>query len=922
MRSFRPWKLPALSAILVLLVLVVLPHVVMAQQQGAPPLSAPGATTPTPDNAAPSDFDGAPTGVSTDTSAVQAGAGPSSVDVTTQPQSASIIPRDARAEEAAIDEIRLPAAHLRSAIDALEKDVETFKDDDAALARQRVEINALISGSDLFLESLQPRYQAVNTQIQKLGAAPGKDDPPEAADIAAERLRLNRLAAEIDGAIRSTGLVQYRARELLSRVQEHRTRIFATELFRRSNSPLLLETWRSVGAALPAANKELSWILWRLNRSAQDNYDWVAAIAVSALVAYVVLAWIRRRVFHHRLDAPRASPPDYFERAGTAGWVAALQAAPGAAALAILCLGLDWLGLWFLDSDRFALTVLPAGLVWIGVWALARAILQPNRPKWRLVDLDEQPARALTSSLTMIGAVYALDMVVKEVVRILAMPLSVSVAVAVLTSLALVVLLVRIVRTRFSPAPRPEGADEEPSDALTALPREVEPGGRRAAPVSMFSPRLIKIPLLAMVLFILATSLSGYVALGRFVAGQVIVTGSIVVLALLLHLAIRALFNEMTPAERALERVMHDRLGLDGGQTRLLSQAAGWALDGILVLLALPLVLLTWGVALPDTLAWLNSLVFGFEIGQVRISLARIVTAIAIFAALLFATRLVQRWMDARVLSSSRLDSGVANSIHKAVGYAGFGLAVLLALSYSGIDFTNLAIVAGALSVGIGFGLQSIFNNFVSGLILLIERPIKVGDLVVVNNQWGRVRNIAVRSTEIETADRATLIVPNSELIASTVTNWTHRNALARVTIRVSVSYDSDPDQVRTILERVAAQSQIILQQPKPDVVFENFGADGLQFALHTVVPDIARSFAAQTELRTAITKEFRAAGIEIPFAQHDIHLRDLDFLRTLLQRVQQERTVKGGGPEDQSLEEDGEGDAPNGTPGSAGSPA
>jgi small-conductance mechanosensitive channel len=152
------------------------------------------------------------------------------------------------------------------------------------------------------------------------------------------------------------------------------------------------------------------------------------------------------------------------------------------------------------------------------------------------------------------------------------------------------------------------------------------------------------------------------------------------------------------------------------------------------------------------------------------------------------------------------------------------------------------------------------------------------------------VRNIAVRATEIETADKASLIVPNSELITTTVTNWTHRNALFRVTIRVSVGYDSDPDEVRKILLRVAAQCPDAIQHPPPEVVFENFGASGLDFALHTVIPDVAKGFVTQTFLRTNILREFRAAGIEIPFNQTDVHLRDLDFVKDVLNRMQQAR--------------------------------
>jgi small-conductance mechanosensitive channel len=844
------------------------------------------AQTPQEPPAPASPADAAPTVPPPDT------APPAASNGTPQPQpEAPAVPVENAADQVTIEEIRQPAAHLRTAIETLEGNVDAARENDEELSRLRVEIEALIQASNQFLESLQPRYKAVASQIEKLGPLPAKDQTAEAPAIQAERQRLSLLSAEIDGAIKATGLVQYRARELLTRVQEYRTRIFTSQLFRRTSSPLSLETWSTVATALPPAVTELKWTFWRWRRSAEENLFAITALLGGAALLYLVLARIRRRVFASRLDGPHVAEPDFFKRAGTAGWVASLNVLPAAVPLTLIAFSFDNLGLWFLDSDRIVFTVLPAALVFIAVRALALAILQPKRPDWRLVSLDDHAAASLTSAMTWIGAVYAIDLLLKEAIRILAMPLSVSVAVATISSVALAALLFKIVRTPFTPQPPRPRDTEQPSDALTAAPKSAVPPD---APFEdgWLAPRLLKIPLLAVAVFILAASLAGYIALGRFVSGQVIVTGSVIVLALLLHLAIRALVSAESSQDRTLGRVMHERLGLDDTQSRTVSKLAALAMDGLIALLALPFILVTWGFALPDTLAWLKSLVFGFEIGHVRISLAQILTAVALFAGLLFVTRAFQRWIGSGLLTTARIDPGVANSIHKAVGYAGFALALLAALSYAGLDITNIAIVAGALSVGIGFGLQSIINNFVSGLILLFERPLKVGDLIVVNGQTGRVRNISVRSTEIETGDRATLIVPNSELITSSFLNWTHRNALSSITVPVKTTYAVDPDKVRHVLEKVAAECPLILQQPKPGASFDSFGPNGFEFSLSASVADFNRRGAAMSDLRHRIVKAFREAGIEMPYAQHDVHLRDLDFVKSLVQRVQDGRVA------------------------------
>ena len=261
----------------------------------------------------------------------------------------------------------------------------------------------------------------------------------------------------------------------------------------------------------------------------------------------------------------------------------------------------------------------------------------------------------------------------------------------------------------------------------------------------------------------------------------------------------------------------------------------------------------------------MRAAVFGFDVGGVRISLARILVALALFVGLLAATRFVQRWLAAGALAQGRMDPGLANSIYTGAGYIGFAVAALAAIAYAGFDITSLAIVAGALSVGIGFGLQSIVNNFVSGLILLVERPIKVGDWISIKEGEGYVRRIAVRSTEIETFGRASLIVPNSELITQTVVNLTHRNLLGRLKVKVRVSYQADPEHAMKVLQHVAEQNTSILRHPPPVVVLDNLGDQALEFSVRVYLADINRSLQAQTELRTSILKALREAGIDVP---------------------------------------------------------
>jgi potassium efflux system protein len=306
--------------------------------------------------------------------------------------------------------------------------------------------------------------------------------------------------------------------------------------------------------------------------------------------------------------------------------------------------------------------------------------------------------------------------------------------------------------------------------------------------------------------------------------------------------------------------------------------------------LAVPFILLQWGFSGPDIRDWFTSLFFGFEIGQFKISLASIAIAILLFVALVLVTRLVQRWIRDVMLVPSGLDVGISNSVETVVGYMGVGIAGLIALSYAGFDVTNLALVAGALSVGIGFGLQSVVNNFVSGLILLFERPIKVGDWIVTGTDEGYVRKISVRSTEIETFDRANVVIPNADLITGRVKNWTLRDQIGRVRVPVGVSYSADPEAARALMLKVADANPNVLKFPAPSAQFDSFADSSVNLVLNAYVGEVTKGISVRTELAFGILKAFRDAQIEIPYPQHDIRLRDLEPFRHALQAAMEER--------------------------------
>jgi small-conductance mechanosensitive channel len=363
-------------------------------------------------------------------------------------------------------------------------------------------------------------------------------------------------------------------------------------------------------------------------------------------------------------------------------------------------------------------------------------------------------------------------------------------------------------------------------------------------------------------------ALLGYHRLADFASSRLYY----VVLALALAWAVRALLREL--ANWAGRGLAKQDAAATGNDTSIFRFWTGLAIDALLILAIAPFVLVLAGFSAERLRDLIAQAFLGFRIGGLTISIAQIALAIGFFVAGLAATRLVQRGLARGPFAYSRLDVGVQSSLTTLVGYVGLAVAALIGLTALGVNLSNLAIIAGALSVGLGFGLQSVVNNFVSGLILLFERPIKVGDWVVTASGEGTVRKISVRSTEIETFDRSTIIVPNAELIAQTVTNLTHRDKLGRVTVAVGVAYGSDVEATRAILLKCANEHPDVLQHPEPFVVFKDFGASSLDFELRAFLADIGRGLQARTDLRFAIYKAFGEAGIEIPFPQQVVYIK------------------------------------------------
>ncbi|MFW6080760.1 MAG: mechanosensitive ion channel family protein, partial [Desulfosalsimonas sp.] len=282
---------------------------------------------------------------------------------------------------------------------------------------------------------------------------------------------------------------------------------------------------------------------------------------------------------------------------------------------------------------------------------------------------------------------------------------------------------------------------------------------------------------------------------------------------------------------------------------------------------------LAWGAPVDLIRDLLYAVNYKVTIGEFQLSLMGFVYAVIVLLVIHTLAVVIKEILRERVLKGTELEPGLKDSIVRITGYVLWMIGILIALRVIGISTTALTVVFGALGIGIGFGLQNIFNNFLSGIILLFERPIQVGDTIEINGIWGTVKEINVRSTQVTTFDNADLIIPNSDFISQSLTNWSFRDARVRRSVSVGVAYGSDIDLVRQILIDVAYQHPRILRRPHPEVLFSDFGESALIFKLRFWA-HVDWFLTVETDVRFDIDKQFRENNIKIPFPQRDLHFK------------------------------------------------
>jgi potassium-dependent mechanosensitive channel len=376
---------------------------------------------------------------------------------------------------------------------------------------------------------------------------------------------------------------------------------------------------------------------------------------------------------------------------------------------------------------------------------------------------------------------------------------------------------------------------------------------------------------LAMWIVVLLAEVAGYYLLARWIIHATVTTAWVVFTVALSLVMVRGAIDTLLRTEA-------------GGRLRFLRTVGVPLVERVLKVVQIVLVVVAvlnildiWEIASSPVETWRQFTGLGFTLAGIQITIGRVIAAIVLVYLAVLASWTVRTFNASEVYPRWELERGVGDSINSLLHYLLITIGVIIGLGTVGVELQNFAIVAGALGVGIGFGLQNIVNNFVSGIILLFERPVRVGDTIVIEGELGLIKKIGLRSTTVVTFDFAEVIVPNGDLVSEKVTNWTLSNPTARLILPVGVAYGSDVPRVLEILREAASTHQAVLDDPEPQALFMEFGDSALEFELRVWVRELPLRLKVRSALLAEIDRRFREENIEIPFPQRDLHLRSMD---------------------------------------------
>jgi len=743
---------------------------------------------------------------------------------------------------------------LRNELTQIETVMAAPSATDAELQRQRSRLQPVLDQLRVLVDEQAPKVEQFRLRLEQLGAKPDASATPESAEVAREREIRSKAFGEADETIKIARAALLQAEQVQTEIGDKRRDLFAKTLFAAGPTILSPELWANALTGLPEDLRASGYIFGGWLSVVGEAFVGARGVLVAlGFVGAVMLYMARFRYmprFKARMGATEGSGSLRCLYVALAHLVAG--AAPPALASWLIYSALNTAGLL---PPRIQPVIWAAVLglaIFAFIQALADALFAPGNPQRRLVSVMDSTARIVVWIASSLALVMSVGKVMEAWLQAIAAGLSVSIlARGILAIVFAATLIVGLYQLRD---------DEEVEDEACLGPY---------VPVDGASLGPIRILGWIVGLVIILAALGGYVVFATFLTQQVLWIGILACLFVLAYQLVELGITRVLTGKGRIALTLKAGVGMRAATLEKIAVVSTGMLKLILIVVTLLLALAPWGLESVDFFSLLRAAFFGFQVGGVTVSLSSIIVAGLLFAAGLTATRYFQGWLDDKFLPTTQLDRGLRNSLTTATGYLGYVAAVAIGISALGLSLERLTLVASALSVGIGFGLQSVVSNFVSGLILLWERPIRVGDQVLVGDAEGIVKKINVRSTEIETFDRSSVIVPNSNLVSGVVRNRVRTDRTGRVLISITVPRTLDPQLVRAMLSEAASSHGDVLSKPPPTVLFKKLGTTTMDFDLICVVGEVDIVGRVTSDLNYVIHKrltdmEPAAAGAEM----------------------------------------------------------
>jgi small-conductance mechanosensitive channel len=741
-----------------------------------------------------------------------------------------------------------------------------------ALAELADQIAPVEAQADALIAVLTPRLAAADARLAQLGPPPAAGAPAEDPKITADRQAQTRFHTSVDSEIKRAKLIAVEAQQLSGHLADQRRALVSAQLWRRTSSVLDPTMWRQMADNLPRDIKRVQG-LGRGEAVALRNVARPAAATVLglSLAAALALLIIFPRILNYFALRTSLKLPSTRLRCSTyaVGQVVVGMAGP-ALAINVVVLGLRWADALSPDGVQLASSLATA--VWFAAFAraLGRALLSPKKPDWRLTPVSDHIADAAIRFPALIGGVAALSFVVDGFAHVAGLSLAASMAAQCITTLAQVATVATALMVVGQA--RVEGPGSHEDETFTGQ-------AERTNALWVIAALIAWLALGASLIAIVA----GYAALSIFIIQHLIWDAALLAALYLLLLLTDDIFTGLASPNAVVGRFARRAIGLSEEHLGQLGVLASGLVRVALLLFAWGAILSPYGADAGGVLARFQRGAMTFKIGDVTISPSAIVGGAILFLLGIAITRGVRKWLDDQYLPKTRWDLGARTSLSTAVGYLGVLLAAILGLAYLGISLDRIALIASALSVGIGFGLQAVIGNFVSGLILLAERPIRVGDWIQVGDAEGDVQRINVRATEILRSDKTKLIVPNSDLVSKTVRNITHGGSIGRINITLRISSDADPTQVRALLMDTFKAHEAVIGEPSSLVLLTDIGAGGSELNCYIYVESPRQAANARSDLLFAIDAAFRKQGVRFASSDRDLYLRPSEPLDQLI---------------------------------------